>query len=197
MKKFLRIAVAALFIAALPHVAKAQTKASPTAVAHLDLDSLLDIMPEMKRASDSAATYYKMLEDQLYKMQVELNRKMNEYDSLSKNWSPLIKSLKEKEAQDLQQNIQAFQQSAQVDYANYRAKLVEPIFAKITAAVKDVAVAKGYRYVIDSSKTTGVVLYASPTDDIFNDVRIKLGIPVPAPGTGGATGGAPGAAGGR
>jgi outer membrane protein len=187
MKKFLRIAVAALFIAALPHVAKAQTKASPTAVAHLDLDSLLDIMPEMKRASDSAATYYKMLEDQLYKMQVELNRKMNEYDSLSKNWSPLIKSLKEKEAQDLQQNIQA----------NYRAKLVEPIFAKITAAVKDVAVAKGYRYVIDSSKTTGVVLYASPTDDIFNDVRIKLGIPVPAPGTGGATGGAPGAAGGR
>ena len=192
MKKFLCFAIAALLVAAIPHAAHAQTKAAPTAVAHIDLDSLLDIMPDMKKASDSAQSYYQMLENQLYAMQVELDRKLNEYDSLNKTWSPLIKSLKEKEIRDLQQNIQAFQQSAQVDYANRRAELVEPIFTKIQGAVKEVAIAKGYKYVIDSSKTTGVVLYASPADDIFNDVRIKLGIPVAAPGTKpGASGTAP------
>ena len=181
MKKFLCFAIAALLVAAIPHAAHAQTKATPAAVAHIDLDSLLDIMPEMKKASDSAQKYYESLENQLYAMQVELDRKLNEYDSLNKSWSPLIKGLKEKEIRDLQQNIQVFQQNAQVDYANYRAKLVEPIFTKIQAAVKEVALAKGYKYVIDSSKSTGVVLYASPSDDIFNDVRTKLGIPAPAP----------------
>lgn len=184
MKKFIRIAVAALLIAVVPHSAKAQSK-----VAHFSLDSILNIMPEMKRASDSAAIYYKSLENQMYSMQMELERKGREYDSLKTKWSPLIVSLKEKEISDLQYNIQVFQQQAQTDYANYRAKLVEPIFKKIKDAVKAVALEKKYTYVIDSSDATGVVLYANPGDDIFKDVCLKLGIPLPAPkpATGGTT----------
>jgi len=179
MKKYLSIAVAALLFVAVPHFAKAQTKASPSAVAHIDLDSLLDIMPEMKKASDSAQQYYNMLEQQMYSMQSELDRKLAEYDSLQTKWSPLIKGIKEREMQQLQTNIQQFQQQAQTDYANRRAQLVEPIFTSIKKAVKDVAIAKGYKYVLDSSKTTGVVLYSSDADDIFNDVRVKLNIPLP------------------
>jgi outer membrane protein len=132
-----------------------------------------------------------MLENQLGVMTNEYQRKLNEYDSLKDKWSPLIKALKEKEITDLQNNIQGFQQQAQVDYSNMRGKLVEPIYNEITKAVKEVALARGYKYVLDSSKTSGVVLYASPTDDIFNDVRIKLNIPVPPKPTttGGTTGG--------
>lgn len=181
MKKLFSIAIAALLIAAFPHAAKAQTKASPATVAHFDLDSLLGIMPAMQKASDSAAAYYSQLENQLYSMQAELQRKYDIYDSLKDKMSPLIRGIKEKEINDLQNNIQIFQQKAQQDYANLRAQLVEPIYNSIIKAAKEVAIARGYRYVIDSSKTAGVILYASPTDDIFNDVRIKLGIPVPAP----------------
>ncbi|HTL80947.1 MAG TPA: OmpH family outer membrane protein [Bacteroidia bacterium] len=194
MKHLLRITIL-LFFFALPKPGHTQTatKASASAVGHLDLDSLLDIMPAMKKASDSAQAYYNMLEDQLAVMTNEYQRKLNEYDSLKDHWSPLIKALKEKEITDLQNNIQAFQQQAQVDYTNMRSKLVEPIYDQITAAVKQVALARGYKYVLDSSKTSGVVLYASPTDDIFNDVRIKLNIPVPpkptTTGTGGTAGG--------
>lgn len=192
MKNLFRIAVASLLIAVIPQTVKAQ-KGSPAAVAHFSLDSLLDIMPDMKKASDDAAAYYKTLEDQMYRMQSELDRKLAEYDSATtrKIWSDLIKGLKEKEIRDQQQNIQIFQQQAQVDYANYRAKLVEPIFKKIKDAVKAVAVERGYKYVIDSSDATGVVLYASPTDDIFDAVRIKLNIPVPPKPTTPAPGGAP------
>jgi outer membrane protein len=189
MKNFLRIAVAVLLLAAVPQFANAQTKGSPSAVAHINLDSLLQIMPEVQKANDSAEMYMAMLEKQLYTMSLELDRKLNEYDSLNKMWSPLIKSLKEKEIRDLQENIQAFQQTAQNDFTNYRAGLYQPIFKKIENAVKDVAVARGYKYVLDSSKSAAVVLYANPGDDIFNDVRIKLNIPLPAPKTGGATGG--------
>ena len=184
MKKYLSIAVAALLFVAVPHFAQAQTKASPTAVAHIDLDSILDIMPEMKKASDSAQLYYNMLEQQMYSMQSELDRKLAEYDSLKLTWSPLIKSIKERDLQQLQTNIQQFQQQAQTDYANRRAQLMNPIITTIKKAIKDVAIARGYKYVIDSSESSAIVLYASDADDIFNDVRIKLNIPVPAPKTG-------------
>jgi outer membrane protein len=178
MKHVFRIAVAFLLLAFTTKEVNAQTK-----VAHLDLDSLLNIMPEMKKATEDAAAYYKTLENQLYTMNIELDRKLNEYDSCTtrKIWSELIKGLKEKEIRDLQQNIQIFQQQAQVDYANKRSELVEPIYKKIIDAVKAVATRLGYTYVLDSSKTTGVVLYASPKDDILNAVMLELKIPIPAP----------------
>lgn len=192
MKKYLLIAVAALFLTAVPRVAHAQTKAA--SVAHLDLDSLLDIMPAFKKASDSAQQFYAQLEQMMYQMQLELQRKGNEYDSLNKTWSPPIKTIKEKEIYDLQQRIQDFQQTAQDSYAKRRSELLEPIFKQIQEAVKAVAIAKGYNYVIDSSKSATVVLYADKNNDIFDAVRIKLGIPLPAPKPAGGTpapGGAP------
>jgi outer membrane protein len=180
MKKFLSIAIAAILIAAFPHVAKAQVKAGPATVAHFDLDSLLEIMPAMKKAQDSANAYYQQLENQLYTMQAEFERKAGIYDSLKSVTSPLINAMREKELNDLQYNIQLFQQKAQQDYANMRATLVEPIYNSIIKAVKEVAIANGFKYVIDSSKSAGVVLYASKDYDIFDAVCTKLGIPKPA-----------------
>ncbi|MDQ3109278.1 MAG: OmpH family outer membrane protein [Bacteroidota bacterium] len=189
MKKYLLIAVAALFLVTVPRVSHAQTKASAATVAHINLDSLLGIMPAFKAASDSAQLFYAQLEQQMYAMTIEFQRKQYEYDSLKNRLSPTILAIKEKELYQLQSNIQEFQQNAQEEYAARRAQLLLPILKSIEKAVKDVAIARGYRYVLDSSKETSVVIYAADTDDIFNDVRIKLGIPLPpkptpAPGTG-------------
>ena len=185
MKKYLLLAVAALLLVTVPKVGHAQTKASPTTVAHINLDSLLDIMPAFKKASDSAQLFYQELERQMYTMNLELQKKGAEYDSLNKIWSAPIRAIKEKEIYDLQQNIQGFQQTAQDEYTKRRTQLLIPIFESIQKAVKDVAIARGYKYVLDSSKSATVVLYAAPSDDIFEDVRLKLGIPKPTPTPGG------------
>lgn len=187
MKKYLLIAVAALLLVTVPRAGHAQTKATASAVAHINLDSLLDIMPAFKKASDSAQIFYGQLEQAMYQMNIELQRKGAEYDSLNKLWSPPIKAIKEKEIYDLQQRIQEFQQTAQDSYTQRRTQLLVPIFESIQKAVKEVAIARGYKYVLDSSKSATVVLYAADSEDIFNDVRLKLGIPLPvkpAPGTG-------------
>jgi outer membrane protein len=189
MKKYLLIAVAALMLSSIPRVAHAQAKA--TAVAHINIDSLLDIMPAFKKASDSAQAFYNQLEQTMYTMQLEYQRKLNEYDSLNTHWSAPIKSLKESELNDLQGRIQKFQQDAQDSYTDYRTKLLTPIFKQIQDAVKAVAIAQGYKYVLDSSKSATVVLYAADSDDIFNAVRLKLGIPAPTPKPAPAPGGAP------
>lgn len=96
MKKYLTITLAALLITAVPQVAKAQTKAAAVAVAHIDLDSILQIFPAYKSAMDTAQSYYAQLEKEMYSMQVELQRKATEFDSLSKTMSPFIKQLKQK-----------------------------------------------------------------------------------------------------
>ncbi len=188
MKKYLTIAITALLFVAVPKFAKAQVKATPATVAHIDLDSMLQIMPAYKAAMDTAQAYYNQLEQAMYAMQLELQKKAAEFDSLSKSMPPVLKGLKQQELQDLQQRIQAFQQNAQDDFTNKRASLLEPVYLSIQKAVKEVAIARGYKYVLDSSQSSLVVLYAAPSDDIFNDVRLALKIPIPvkpAPAPGG------------
>ena len=186
MKKYLTIAIAALLLSAVPHVAKAQTKVGAATVAHIDLDSLLQVYPRYKAAMDTAQAYYNQLEKDMYTMQLELQRKAAEYDSLAKGLSPFQKTFKQQELQALQQRIQDFQTYAQEDFTNKRAILLQPVYVSIQNAVKAVALEKGYKYVLDSSESSLVVLYASPTDDIFAAVKAKLGIkdvpPAPKPG---------------
>jgi len=176
MKKYLTITLAALIITAVPQVAKAQTKAAAVAVAHIDLESILQIFPAYKSAMDTAQSYYAQLEKEMYSMQVELQRKATEFDSLSKTMSPFIKQLKQKDLYDLQQRIQEFQASAQEDFTNKRTALLQPVYKTIQKAVKAVALEKGYKYVLDSSQSSLVVLYAADSDDLFLAVKAKLGI---------------------
>lgn len=190
MKKFIRhlFVLAAIAFAPAVHAQK---------FGHIDLDSLLSIMPEMSKANEDAAAYYKTLETQMLQMQTELDTKMKEYEANQATWSPAIKKLKEDELNSLNQRIQGFQMTAQTDFNNKKAELLKPIYDKVNKAVKDVAKEKGYKYVFDSSKSASILLYADPVDDVFNLVKTKLNIPNPAPKTtpgGGSP--APGAAGG-
>jgi outer membrane protein len=177
------MAFALLFIFSLPVFVKAQSKAASASVAHFDLDSLLEVMPDFKRASEEAAAYYKMLENQMLKMQEQLEQKVNEYDSLKGKLSAFMLSVKQQEIVALQQNIQTFETSAQADFTNKRAALLKPIYEKINNAAKAIAIRRGYKYVIDSSKASAIVIYASPGDDIFTDMLKELGILLPAPAT--------------
>ena len=61
MKNALKIVAVALMLFVAPTIGKSQK------MAHFSLDSLLEIMPEFKAASDSAQLYYKMLENQMKK----------------------------------------------------------------------------------------------------------------------------------
>ena len=142
--------------------------------AFIDLDSLLSVMPEMTKAKDSSATYYKQLETTLTTMQKELNDKLADYQAHEKDYTDLIKNMKQKDLQDLNQRIQDFQVQAQTEFQKFNEKLTKPINDKARKSIDKVAKARGYKMVIDSS--VGVLLYTEPADDIFNAVKADLGI---------------------
>jgi outer membrane protein len=173
MKNIVKIAVVSALVAVSSFTANAQK------IAHINLDSLISVMPETKVATQSVQDYAKQLETQVTAMQTELQTKYEDYQAHQKDMPELVRASKEKELNDLNQRIQDFQQQAQTDYQKKSAELSKPVYEKAKKAIDQVAKDNGFRYVLDTS--TGMVIYNDPADDIFNIVIKKLGITVPAP----------------
>lgn len=148
------------------------TLAKAQKIAHISLDSLITTMPESKTAQEVAQKYLKDLENQVATMDTELQTKYAAYMKDSETMSPLVKSTKENELQDLNKRIEDFKQQAQQDYQRKYGELSKPIYDKAKKAIDLVAKENSYKYVLDTS--TGVVLYSEPSDDIFSLVTKKL-----------------------
>jgi outer membrane protein len=178
MKNIFKITVVGFALIVSSFTANAQK------IAHVNLDSLISIMPESKVAQQAVQDYAKQLEQQVTAMQTELQTKYQDYQTNSANMAEVVKASKEKELNDLNQRIQDFQQQAQTDYQKKSAELSKPVYEKAKKAIDAVAKENGYKYVLDTS--TGIVIYSEPTEDIIALVIKKLGInpnavPTPAP----------------
>lgn len=166
MKKIVKsIAIVALTVGSVV-VAQAQK------IAHLQLDSLISMMPETKVAQELAQGYLKDLEKQVGTMEGELQTKYNAYMTDQATMSDLVKQTKEKELQDLNKRIEDFKASAQQDYQARYAQMSRPIFDKAKKGIEAVAKENGYKYILDTS--TGNVLYSEASDDVLMLVKKKL-----------------------
>ena len=141
---------------------------------HLDFAELYTSMPGLDSVRALYEEYALSVQDQFNAMQTELESKVLNYQSTQATMSSIIRQTKEKEIQDLQGRMEAFQVSAQQDLQNKEAELTEPIIAEAEAAVKAVAKEKGYNYIFNTAG--GMVLFADPGDDILDMVKKKLGI---------------------
>jgi outer membrane protein len=168
MKNTFKLAFAGIAMITVVNTANAQK------IAHVNLDSLISIMPESKTAQQSVQDYAKQLEQQVTAMQTELNTKYQTYQTEAPNLAEIVKTSREKELNDLNQRIQDFQQQAQADYQKKSAELSKPVYEKAKKAIDVVAKENGFKYVLDTS--TGLVLYNEPADDIIAMVIKKLGI---------------------
>jgi len=173
MKNILKLAVVGVVITASSFTANAQK------IAHINLDSLISIMPESKVAQQNVQAYAKQLEQQVTAMQTELQTKYADFQEKSKDLAEVVRASKEKELNDLNQRIQDFQQQAQSDYQKKTAELSKPVYDKAKKAIDQVAKENGYKYAFDTS--SGLVLYSEPSDDIITLVVKKLGIVNPTP----------------
>lgn len=174
-------------VAALLLVIGAQQISVAQKIAHVQLDSLIQLMPETKQAMEIAQAYLKDLEKQVASMKTEFDTKYQDYMANQATYSELVKNTKGEELQSLQQRIQDFQQQAQQDYQKKYVELSKPIQDKAKKAIDLVAKEGGYKYILDTSG--GMVLYSEPSDDVLGLVKKKLDT-MPAavlPGQGGNT----------
>jgi len=142
---------------------------------HINSNELLMMMPENQQAQKALQQHSRELEDQSAAMQAELEQKYNDYLAKKDSLSPLIQKTKETELQDLNQRIQAFQQTAQKDLQAKQQELLKPIIEKARNAIREVAKENGYTYVFDTG-TGALVYWPEDSDDLLPLVKTKLGI---------------------
>jgi outer membrane protein len=141
---------------------------------HINFAELYKQVPGHDVAQAEYERYVMEIKQQIDAMETELQQKYTEYTANSASMTPLIKTAKERELQDLNMRYEEFRSSVSADVSAKDAELSEPLITKAKKAVEDVAKEHGYTYIFNSSD--GLVLYATPSDDVMDLVLKKLGI---------------------
>jgi len=177
MKKIFVVAIA-VFMVANCNVSLAQKNG------YVNLNDILLLMPERKKAETDIQDYAKQLDGQLKTMSAEYESKVAEYQKQEALMAEPLKVDKQKELADLEERIRTFQTTAQESLQKKQSELLEPMVKKAKKAIEDVAKENGVKQVFDTSQ--GFVLYNDPADDLMSLVKKKLNVgmpdaPAPAP----------------
>ncbi len=152
----------------------AGSTANAQKIGYVDLQELMQLMPEYKKANTDMEAFGKSLEDELKKMSDEFQKKVADFQKGEKTMPEAIRNVKQQELQDMQTRIQDFQQSAQENIRKKEAELLKPIIEKAKGAIAQVAKEGGYSYIMDSS--VAGFLYKPDGDNVLAQVKKKLGI---------------------
>jgi outer membrane protein len=142
---------------------------------HINVQELMSMMPERDSARQELQQYNQMLQQEMQAMQQEYTQKLQNYQDNVENYSQSVRQAKEQELQDMQRRIQEFQSTAQQDFQQKQAEVLQPIMQKIEDAIKRVGQKHGYIYIFDTS--AGAVVYKSDmSEDVMPLVKQELGI---------------------
>ena len=142
---------------------------------HINSQELFAAMPERDTAQKKLQEIARQFENTLEELEVEYNKKLDDYQKNVGTMTDLIRKTKENELQDILQRIQNFQIEAEQDLAKQRAELLKPIQEKAFNAINEVAEEQGFTYIFDMG--TGAFIYAADnTEDILPLVKKKLGL---------------------
>jgi outer membrane protein len=159
-----------LVVAGMASTVNAQQK-----FGHIDIQQLIQVMPERNAALESLEKEAGELETMLATMQTELQTMFQDYTTGREDMSDLVRTAKEEDIQLKQQRIETFRIQADQQLQQKQQELMTPIFEKADNAISEVAKEQGLLYVFDISSR--VVLYkSSQSVDVFPLVKKKLAI---------------------
>ena len=142
---------------------------------HIDLQALIQVMPERATAETQFNEFQSELEEVLAEMQQNYQAKLQELEQLGNDASEIKRNAKIEELQGIQQRMQNYQMNAQQQLQQKQAELLQPVFNKAEAAVEEVAKEEGLFYVFDVG--SNVVLYKSNQSvDVLPLAKKKLGL---------------------
>jgi outer membrane protein len=134
-------------------------------------DTVLISMTEYEEAKNKIETYSSQLSAQLKSKGQEFEEKAQDFEKNSGTWAEPIVTDKREELVRLENNIRDFQQQAETKMRNKENEVLNPLYAKIEIAIKEIAVAEGYDYVTPSQ----VFLFANEDHNLTDKIIAKLG----------------------
>lgn len=169
MKKFKSLVVAIVLFVGATSFVNAQSK-----VAHIDTQSLMESMPEMKAAQNQLEKLQKTYDTEIKAMAKEFEAKVKQYGNEEGSKTQEENEKRVLEVQGMEKNISAYRQQALKDLQQKELDVYQPILDKARAAIQKVARAQGIQYVLDSTTGSGILL--ADGKDLLVDVKKELGI---------------------
>jgi len=173
MKQITKLFILVLVMAATAFSADAQK------FGYLNSAEILSGMTEVKQADSSMEALQKQLQKKGQQMVQSYQTKLQALQQKEQAGELSPKQI-EDEATKLrgeEEKIGKFQQDMEKQILEKRNTLLQPIFDKVNAAIKDVAKENGYNYIFDRNAQQGsTILYADETQDVTTLVKTKLGL---------------------
>ena len=142
---------------------------------HINSDRLLAAMPEYDSAQQKIQDLRDQYDLELEQIQVEINKKIEQFNQNEATMTNLIREAKASEIQEMQMRLQNFAQTAQQDLQQQSMVFIQPVMDKARNAISAVAKEKGLIYVFDLSQ--GNPVYTSEESlNLLPLVKANLGL---------------------
>ncbi|MGJ8685341.1 MAG: OmpH family outer membrane protein [Nonlabens sp.] len=141
---------------------------------YVDAEFLLSKMPEVSAAETQLKNFANNLQVEITKAENNANARFQ--DLVKESQKPGITDARkqelEKQAQQLEGTLNTEKQGAELKLSMRRNELMEPIYAKLNAAISKVAKAKGFKIIV----SVGSVLFAEDSVNITDAVKADMGL---------------------
>ena len=145
-------------------------------IGHININELVELMPERDSAVVKLQNYAKELDETMQGMQQEFNTKLQTYQQKNATWTASILEAKTKELEEMQQRLQMFNQNAQQEMQQLQQSLFAPVYEKASKAVEKIGTDGGFTYIIDLSAGS-LIFKGASSIDILPQAKKELGIP--------------------
>ncbi|MEA1876294.1 MAG: OmpH family outer membrane protein [Bacteroidota bacterium] len=145
-------------------------------IGYINSDELIMSMPERDSAMNTLEQKRQDFLRQSEELQVEFNKKYEDYLMKQDSLSPLIRSTKENELGDLRDRIETFNAAADQELQRYQQEVFQPIIERAQLAIKEVATEQGFTYILDISRGSVIYFPEEGSENIMSAVRKKLGL---------------------
>ena len=137
----------------------------------VNTQTIRQALPDVAKANGELEALQKQKDNELKAMQEEFQRKADEYQKGASTMNATAKQQKETELQGLQQKIQQAYQDGQQELQKKSNELMQPIVAKVRAAIDAVGKAGNYTYIFEE----GAAIYTgSNVLDVTKEVQSKI-----------------------
>ena len=162
-----------LMMAAVLFSVQSMAQVKEARFGHIDTQALLESMPERNNIQSEIEGAAGEYEQEILRMQGDLEAKVAEYQQKAESWPVAIRSQKEQEITQDQQGLEQFYSTVQQELGMLEQSLLEPMIERARKAIEEVGSAEGFTYIFDTS--TGSIVY-NGGEDVLALVKAKLGL---------------------
>ncbi len=152
--------------------------ASAQKFAYVDTEYILKYMPEYKSSLNQIDVLSKQYQTQIDQSFVEVDKLYKAYQADQVLLTDDMRKRRENdiiEKEKMAKEMQRVKFGPDGDLFQMRTKLLKPIQERIATAVRETAKSKFIDFVFDKSSESTMMIYASTSYDISNDVIVRLG----------------------